>query len=1111
MRITIALATLFVAASVLAENPAEQIEFFEKRIRPVLAQECYSCHSVSGKKKGGLLLDSREGWKKGGSSGDAIVVGDPQASLLIKAIRHEVEEGEMPKEGAKLDERVIRDFEAWIKMGAPDPRDKPPTPDELTRDTSWTAILQRRKSWWSFQPIQNPPVPAVKNAAWSEQPVDRFLLSKMESEKLEPAADADPRLYFRRLNFVLTGLPPAPDETNAFVAAYSKNQQQAIDAAADRLLASPRFGERWARHWMDWVRYADTYGSEGDPAIPFAWRYRDYLIRALNSDVPYPQLVREHIAGDLLAPRANPETNINESALGIAHYRMVLHGFTPTDAHDEQVTFTDNQIDTITKAFLGVTVSCARCHNHKFDPISQADFYSMYGMMVSSRPAMIDVNLPDRQKLNIEKLTELKKNIRGQLAETWLKQTDDAVTKMKVWKGDKKQPNLPAPLDAWSRFAALPADKWDAEWSKLIETAKNESKRQTDFCAQDAFLRWDMRGAEMKQWVAEGAGLIQGASPPGEFSILVNGDRVVSQILPTGTYSHLISDKLRAVLSSPNFNSEGGKLWFRVRGSKARARYVVRNYPRTGLIYPKHDMNSENDQWVSYDLNYWKGESLYLEVTTEADQPIETGNVERSWFGISEVIYAKNAKGPPPPSTATSLIALFPEPPAAPKSADELALLYQSTLRRCIEAFRDQRMTDADAEFLSAFVQQNFLPNKLADLPGAASLITEYRRLESEIPVPTRAPGLLEGFAADHALFDRGDHKKPVALVPRRFLDAINAQSYQAGPTQSGRKNLAESFVALDNPLTDRVIVNRLWHHVFGQGIVITPDNMGRLGELPTHPELLDYLATRMRTEGGSLKKIIRLLVTSRAFRLSHSVSKQAAAGDPNNKWLTHFSSHRLDAEAIRDSMLALTGKLEQKIGGAPADGGSNRRSVYMKVIRNNLDPLLTAFDFPVPSGTRGKRDATNVPAQSLALLNSPLVNRWAGDWAARVLSNRSAKDDENVRRMFNEALGRDPSESDLKESLEYVRSMVGAGEILKSTLAETEKSAEELRKKMKETPESKSPPDAALIKSRADLARLDEQLKDLREKQKAASAPDFAWRSLAQALFNAKEFIYVR
>jgi hypothetical protein len=383
----------------------------------------------------------------------------------------------MPRGAAKLEDRIIRDFEHWVEIGAPDPRDRPPDPAEVAKDTAWPAVLERRKAAWSLQPVGNPRVPAARDDGWSRHPVDRFLLARMEAEGLKPSGDADPRALYRRLSCVLAGLPPKPEEVERFAAAAGRGMAAAIDDAVDRMLASPRFGERWARHWMDWLRYADTHGSEGDPPIPFAWRYRDYLIRALNADVPYPQLVREHIAGDLLeAPRVNRELGINESALGVAHYRMVLHGFAPTDPYDELLTFTDNQIDTISKAFLGLTVSCARCHDHKFDAISQTDFYSLFGIMASCRPATVDVNLPERQRLHIARLAALKQSIRASAAAVWLRSIDAAVGRLMAWQPDDKESPAP-PLVPRARLARVPFEKWNDEWRRMQDEWRDYERR----------------------------------------------------------------------------------------------------------------------------------------------------------------------------------------------------------------------------------------------------------------------------------------------------------------------------------------------------------------------------------------------------------------------------------------------------------------------------------------------------------------------------------------------------------------------------------------------------------------------------------------------------------
>jgi hypothetical protein len=393
------------------------VEFFEKRIRPVLVERCYRCHNSSETHRNGLAVDHRAAIRKGGRSGSAVVPGDPDASLLLQAIRHATEL-RMPKDEPKLEPEVVADFRTWIEMGAPDPRDAPPSAEELAQATSWEATFEKRKKWWSFQPVVKPALPEVRNRDWSPHRVDRFLLAAMEGQGLSPAEPAGRRVLLRRVTYVLTGLPPTPEEIDAFLADDSPT---AYGTVVDRLLESQRFGERWARHWMDLVRYCESHGSQGDPELPNAYRYRDYLIRAFNADVPYDQLVREHLAGDLLPqPRWNVAEKICESAIGPAHLRMVELGFQPKDAIEDQVKVVDNQIDVYSKAFLGLTASCARCHNHKFDPISQEDFYALYGIFVNCRPGQIPIDAPDLLNRNRDELTSLKQTIRDGLATAWL-------------------------------------------------------------------------------------------------------------------------------------------------------------------------------------------------------------------------------------------------------------------------------------------------------------------------------------------------------------------------------------------------------------------------------------------------------------------------------------------------------------------------------------------------------------------------------------------------------------------------------------------------------------------------------------------------------------------
>ena len=415
MRRALAILALGTSSLAAADLKPADVEFFESKIRPVLVAECYECHDAK-KQKGDLRLDYRDGILKGGEEGAAIVPGDAKKSILIQSMDHSHETLVMPKKRPKLDKQIIADFVEWVNRGAPDPRTKAPE-DSIT--PAWSDLLQVRKNWWSFQPITSPSVPSGKAAS----PIDRFLDAKIAAAGITPSAPADKATLLRRATYVLTGLPPSPAEIASFEADVSP---EAFAKVVDRLLASPRYGEHFARHWMDLVRYADTHGSEGDPSIPQAWRYRDYLIRAFNTDVPYDQFVREQLAGDLLkTPRLNEAEKLNESALGTGHFRMIEHGYQPVDTVDEQVRNVDNQIDVVSKTFLGLTVSCARCHDHKFDAISQADFTAFYGIFASARPGQVTVDSPALLDQHRDRLTELKQAIRTELSAKWVQQAKD--------------------------------------------------------------------------------------------------------------------------------------------------------------------------------------------------------------------------------------------------------------------------------------------------------------------------------------------------------------------------------------------------------------------------------------------------------------------------------------------------------------------------------------------------------------------------------------------------------------------------------------------------------------------------------------------------------------
>ena len=539
------------ATEISSTLSSAQVTFFETRIRPVLAQDCYECHSSSGaKRKGGLALDHRRALMKGGNSGPVIVPGDPKASLLMRAIHHEDEDLKMPKAGAKLEDWVLADFQEWITMGAPDPREKPPSKETISRDTEWEAVMERRKRWWSFQPLRESTLNDLPGEDHTH-PIDRFILAKLDEAKLEPAAPADPNTLLRRLSFVLRGLPPTQEELTGFAEDPSP---EAYASLVSRFLDSPGFGERWARHWMDWIRYADSHGSEGDPSIPYAWRYRDYLIRALNGDVPYDQLVREHLAGDLLeSPRINPDLGLNESAIGPAHLRMVFHGFAPTDALDEQVRFTDDQINVVSQAFLGLTVSCARCHDHKFDPISQRDFYGWYGIFASCPPASITIDAPSDKTIATRiSLKALKAEIRSGLIQAWMKQLPDLEERLA--EGGELDEAIEGAVESGDLLHPLRAARENGNAEKIIGIWRTNTSNKNN--ANSVSKEWNFKSTkDLDNWKRDGNSASR-VSQSGVFAIAADGENVVTGIYPAGAYSTSLATRIPGSFSRLDSNSK---------------------------------------------------------------------------------------------------------------------------------------------------------------------------------------------------------------------------------------------------------------------------------------------------------------------------------------------------------------------------------------------------------------------------------------------------------------------------------------------------------------------------------------------------------------------------
>jgi hypothetical protein len=746
-----------------AETPPtpEQTAFFEKSIRPVLVKECYSCHAASAEKvRGRFKLDSRENLRKGGESGPAIVPGDPKKSLLIQAIKHDHEELAMPPK-KKLSDSVIADFEKWVAMGAPDPR------DSADKGARYVIDLDKGRQFWSFQPLKKKTTPAVKDTSWPKSDIDRFLLAELEARGLKPVADADPRTLIRRLSFDLVGLPPTPEEVDAFVKAYAVQPQPALEAAVDRLLALPQFGERWGRHWLDVARYAESSGRSVNFAYPYAWRYRDYVIDAFSKDKPYDQFIREQLAGDLL-----PAQDDRQKAEFLVATGFLAIG---PKAHDERnpqqfaLDLADEQIDVTFQAFQGLTVACARCHDHKFDPIPQKDYYALAGIF-----------------------------------------------------------------------------------------------RSTDTCY--------------------------------------------------GT-----------------------------------VRVFQNSHPGSTVSLPKD-----------------AGVTINLEPLTE----------ER-----------------------------------------------RAAINKQIKDTQDQM---AQVTGQNAFIQRVLLQSRVTQLQ---SQLAQY---EADGTPKLLAVGVREGRGADSRLFIRGERTQPGETVKRGFPQVMTSQQPTIG-RGSGRRELANWIASKDNPLTARVMANRVWLHLMGRGLVPTPDNFGANGLPPSHPALLDHLALTFVDDGWSVKKLIRTIVLSRAYQLSAQFDDKNFETDPDNVLVWRMPKRRLEAEALRDTMLLLGGRLDLnrprgspvaqrgegnvsfgvRGPGGPGGDADTHRTVYTPIIRDGVPEGLTLFDFPDPTLIVGERATTTVPAQSLYLMNNPFVIRQAEGMADKLLAGND-DDAGKLTRAFQLCYSRPPSEKEV-------------------------------------------------------------------------------------------------
>lgn len=817
---------------VSAQQPSpEGIEFFEKKIRPVLESNCYMCHSAHSKKlQGGLLLDSRDGMLKGGTSGQpAIRPGDSDSSLLIKAIRYDDAKLQMPPAG-QLSPAQVKDLESWVKMGAPDPRGQ-----TASAQLSWQPYdLDEARKFWSFQPLKNLPLPEVVNKAWLRSPIDRFILARLESKGLKPVVAADKRSLIRRATFDLTALPPTPEEIDAFL---NDTSAKAFEKIIDRLLASPHYGERWGRHWLDVVRYADTAGCNSDFPVPAAYKYRNYVIKSFNENKPYDRFIREQIAGDLLPAKSEAEKYENIIATGY------LAGSRRFGSRTKEFDLTiDDTIDNLGKTFLGLSVSCARCHNHKFDPIPTKDYYALYGIFNSSRYAFPGTEI------------------------------------------------YPHPAD----MVAL--------------TSGQEAER---------FYKWQKELAAL--------------------------------------------DDRKEFLTAES-------------GTAARNKAVrEKQLKEAGQHSPE-----------------------------QAKSPDKQANNQSGSAGQN----------------------------ASPNSEQKKELHSPGELRPADY--------DRDGVNWSTASKSTRMPEEV--LAEAEKVKARIAELGEHTPKVEKAYAVVEGLPANARIHRKGDSKDLGEEVPRAFLSILGGQQLPPDHKGSGRDSLANWIADPNNPLTARVMVNRIWQYHFGKGIVPTPNDFGSRGAAPTHPELLDYLATQFIKSGWSIKAMHRMIMLSRVYQLTAVDDPRNSAVDANNDLLWRFNRRRLSAEEIRDAMLAVSGSLKGTMGEAhpfPPESDwrytqhnqffavydTNCRSVYLMQQRQKKHPLMEVFDGPDTNAITSPRPLSTTPLQALFLMNNLFVHQQADSFAVRVGMAFNTLP-QRINYAFLLAYGRRARTSEIREAMAYVHQL---------------------------------------------------------------------------------------
>ncbi|MEM7011609.1 MAG: DUF1553 domain-containing protein [Verrucomicrobiota bacterium] len=907
------------AASAAGDASADDIAFFEKRIRPVLIQRCYECHSEEAdKRKGGLWLDRRSGWADGGDSGPALVPGKPDESLMMEMISYVDPDIAMPPK-EKLPDQEIEWLKEWIERGAPDPREGS---SAVVAET--TIDIKAGREFWSFQPIANPKPPAAAGAKDATD-IDKFIVTKLAEQNLELSPEADPEALLRRVTLALTGLPPTVDEQDRFL-----NGEESFEEVVDRLLDSHAFAERWGRHWLDIARYSDTSGGGRAMALPEAWRFRDYVIEALDNDKPLSEMIREHVAGDLMPFESREQRATQLTASGF----LVLgpHNYENQDKDMLDLEIADEQMDTIGRAFMGMTIGCARCHDHKFDPIPTADYYSLAGIFLSTD----SVTHSNVSKWNLEPYPTTDKEAAAIASfkekEAALKKKIDAVKKELSALGKKDTGNKKNSVPI-GQLAGIVVDDADA---KLVGD-------------------W-MKSTSQGSWIE--AGYIHDKTE-------LKGQK---------------SAEFRPKIETP------GRYEVRIAYSAGSNRSA--KVPIT-ILHAEGETKKQ--------LNQKQQPKIDKLMASLGSYSFETG----------EAVIRISTEG-----TDDGVVI-----------ADGVQLLPENAPTVVKEEKKKQEKGPSEEE-----------KEQIAELEAKQKkLEAELKELAKSKPKePMIMAAADKSDVADTPIRIRGLTRNFGPMAPRGVLQ-VALPSESAGilipEGVSGRLELADWLVSDENPLTTRVMANRIWQHLFGEGIVPTPDNFGTTGRVPTHPQLLDFLATELRESGWSTKTLVKQIVLSKTWR---QATGEPAAADPENALLSYYPRRRKDAETLRDSILLVSGNLDSARGGPSLPAGfksefgykfqSKKRTIYIPVFRNQPHEIQAAFDFANPNFVVGKRSQGTIPTQALYITNSDEIHEQAELAAEQLLKDApDASAETRVELAWRKTLGRKPLEEERQLALSFV------------------------------------------------------------------------------------------